>query len=152
MMAGMRPNLTFDHTGIVVRDIELARESFVGLLPIVGRTRRFDDYFLGVSVQFLQDMSGFVYELIAPLGEDSPVAKVASSRSSVINQVAYRVEDLALAANHLRSQNAIPTGAPKKAIAFGNALVQFFLTREGFIVELIEAPAFNHCFESIDNI
>jgi methylmalonyl-CoA/ethylmalonyl-CoA epimerase len=116
---------------------------------MVARSDRFDDSGLQVSVRFLQDRSGSVFELIAPLGKESPVAKIASSRTGVINQVAYRVADLIAAGKHLRSQRATPTGVAKPAVAFGGALVQFFYVPEGFIVELIEAPDFSHRFASI---
>ena len=149
MSSTTRPSLTFDHAGIVVRDLARGFRSIRELLPITSRTERFDDQQLGVSVQFLQDESGVVFELIAPLGSSSPVAKIASSRTGVINQFAYRVEDLARAGEYFRSNGATPTAPPKPAIAFGGALVQFFYVPEGFIIELIEAPGFSHRFESI---
>src|SRR4051812_45819372 len=95
-----RPTLTFDHAGVVVRDLARAFQSIRVLLPITSKTERFDDQQLGVSVQFLQEESGVVFELIAPLGLSSPVAKIASSRTGVINQFAYRVEDLSRAGEY----------------------------------------------------
>lgn len=149
-MSTSRPIMTLDHAGIVVRDLARGVQSTSALLPITSRTERFDDQQLGVSVQFLRDESGVVFELIAPLGPNSPVAKIASSRIGVINQLAYRVDDLSSAAEYFRSNGATPTGTPKPAIAFGGAFVQFFYMPEGFIVELIEAPDFSHQFESIE--
>lgn len=150
MSSTSRPTLTFDHAGVVVRDLARGFQSIKTLLPIISRTKRFDDQQLGVSVQFLQDESGVVFELIAPLGSSSPVAKIAASRIGVINQLAYRVEDLSRAGEYFRFNGATPTAPPKPAIAFGGALVQFFLVPEGFIVELIEAPTFSHRFERIE--
>jgi methylmalonyl-CoA/ethylmalonyl-CoA epimerase len=144
-----RPAMRFDHAGVVVRDLARGFQSIKTLLPITSSTGRFDDEPLGVSVQFVRDESGIVFELIAPLGPNSPVAKIASSRSGVINQFAYRVEDLSSAGNYFRSCGATPTAAPRPVVAFGGALVQFFLVPEGFIVELIEASSFNHRFEGL---
>jgi methylmalonyl-CoA/ethylmalonyl-CoA epimerase len=141
--------LTFDHAGIVVRDLARGVQSVKTLLPITSLTRRFDDEVLGVSVQFLRDEGGMIFELIAPLGENSPVAKIASSRVGVINQVAYRVENLAEAADYFRKNGATPTAPAKPAIAFDGAPVQFFLAPDGFIVELIEAARFVHQFEPV---
>jgi methylmalonyl-CoA/ethylmalonyl-CoA epimerase len=149
MSSSSRPTLTFDHAGVVVRDLARGAQSIKTLLPISSRTERFDDQQLGVSVQFLRDDSGVVFELIAPLGSNSPVAKIAASRTGVINQFAYRVDDLSKAERYFRSNGATPTAQPKPAIAFGGALVQFFYMPEGFIVELIEAPGFSHQFERI---
>ena len=92
-----------------------------------------------------------LFELIAPLGPNSPVERIASSRVGVINQVAYRVPDLTAAAREFRSNRAVPIGPPKPAIAFAGANVQFFMAPAGFIVELIEAIDFIHSFEELDH-
>ena len=146
-----RPGLLFDHMGVVVRDISLGLKSIKTLLPVIAKTQRFDDPQLGVSVQFLRDGAGVVFELIAPLGASSPVAKIAASRVGVINQIAYRVDDLSKAEEYFRSNGATPTGPPKPALAFGGAMVQFFYVPEGFIVELIEPPRSDLRFEPIDS-
>ncbi|AUW40889.1 VOC family protein [Rhizobium leguminosarum] len=138
--------LQFDHCGIVVSDIEQGLWSLAKILPIVGKTERFDDAGLGVSVQFLQDASGMVFELIAPLGDKSPVKKIAATKVGVLNQIAYRVRSLEAGAHHFRAQQALPVGTAKPAIAFGGALVQFFYLPAGLVVELIEAETFSHHF------
>lgn len=142
----LAPNLIFDHVGLVVRDIVRGEEALGKLLPVAAWTKQFDDVQLGVSVKFSRDASGIVYELIAPLGENSPVAKTALSRIGVINQLAYRVPDISAGLLHMRNAGATPTGPAKPAVAFGGALVQFFLTPLGFIIELIEVSAFSHEF------
>jgi methylmalonyl-CoA/ethylmalonyl-CoA epimerase len=139
--------MILDHIGIVVPDIDRGREGIGKLLPLVGWTAVFNDPVLGVSVQFARDKSNLVFELIAPLGDNSPVASVVKTKLGVINQLAYRVENLEAASKDMRAAGALPTGAPKPAIAFGGARVQFFYTPQGFVVELIEAPGFSHVFE-----
>jgi methylmalonyl-CoA/ethylmalonyl-CoA epimerase len=141
------PVMHFDHLGIVVAALEGAVAELCAMLPISATTARFDDAGLGVSVQFLRDIGGTQFELIAPLGENSPVARIAKIRTNVLNQIAYRVGDLETAGRHLRGQGAVPTGRPAPAIAFGGARVQFYLTRHGFVIELIEAEHFRHQFE-----
>jgi len=149
MTIASSPDMIFDHAGFIVRDLPKVATSIVKSLPITAKTKRFDDAVLGVSVQFLRDAKGIVLELVAPYGENSPVAKIAASRVGTINQLAYRVVDLEAGAAHLRSNRAVPTGAPKPSIAFGGALVQFFYLPDHFIIELIEAPDFTHSFEEI---
>ncbi|MDD1518427.1 VOC family protein [Bradyrhizobium sp. DASA03005] len=139
MSTPARPELIFDHVGLVVRDLKSGLTNVCSLLPIVSATRVYDDQVLGVSVQFLRDAGGVMFELIAPLGDNSPVAKIAVSGKGVINQVAYRVENLAEAAKYFRARGATPTGAAKSAVAFDGAPVQFFLTREFVVIELIES-------------
>lgn len=139
MSSSARPELIFDHVGLVVRDLKSGFGNVCSLLPIVSATQVYDDQVLGVSVQFLRDAGGVIFELIAPLGNDSPVAKIAASGRGVINQVAYRVGNLAEAAQYFRAHGATPTSAAKPAIAFAGAPVQFFLTKEFVVVELIES-------------
>jgi len=141
--------MIFDHAGIVVRDLEQSEESVRAILPIVARSARFDDGNLGVSVRFLKDRSGVLFELIAPFGSNSPVERIASTRVGVINQIAYRVPDLTAAARKFRSNRAVPIGPPRSAIAFAGANVQFFMAPAGFVVELIETVDFVHSFEGV---
>src|SRR5690606_14508063 len=100
-------------------------------------------------VRFFRDVSGVVVELIAPLGERSPVANTLTQNHR-LNQIAYRCDDLARAGAALRSARAVPTGRPAPAIAFGGALVQFFWSPMGHLIELIEAPDWVHEFRGID--
>jgi methylmalonyl-CoA/ethylmalonyl-CoA epimerase len=104
---------------------------------------------LTVSVRFLLDRSGVVFELIAPFGSPSVVDTVLKKGASIINQVAYRTDDLAAAGQELATQGCMPIGEAKPARAFGGALVQFYLSRLGFIIELIESAAHQHDFKPI---
>jgi len=149
MILPVRPELIFDHVGLVVRDLKSGFGNVCSLLPIVSATRVYDDQVLGVSVQFLRDAGGVMFELIAPLGDNSPVAKIAASGRGVINQVAYRVRNLAASAEYFRARGATPTGAAKPAIAFDGAQVQFFLTKEFVVVELIESEGTTRAFIAV---
>lgn len=90
-----------------------------------------------------------MFELIAPFGDNSPVAKIASSGRGVINQIAYRVANLAAAADYFRALGATPTGTAKPAVAFDGAPVQFFLTKEFVVVELIESEGISREFTPV---
>ena len=107
---------------------------------------RFDDPRLGVSVRFARDPAGIVYELIAPLGDASPVARALKSRSNLLNQIAYRTRSLESSITRLRSQRALPLGPPAPAVAFGGARVQFLMTPFDFVIELIELDRVVHRF------
>ena len=138
--------LEFDHIGILTANVEKACHEFGAIVGATGISQRFDDSGLGVTVQFICDGAGIVYEMIAPLGEASPVAKVLASKSNLLNQIAYRTRSIAESAAVLRKAGSFPLGAAKPAVAFGGALVQFFMCPQGFIIELIEAPAHKHVF------
>lgn len=140
------PPLVFDHIGIVVDDLEKGVEELRALLGAVEWTPRFDDENLRVSVRFARDTSGIVYELIAPLGESSPIARVARSRTNLLNQIAYRTSSLEESVRRLRRTNHVPLGPALPAVAFGGAPVQFLVGSLGFVIELIEIDRVVHQF------
>ena len=140
------PLLAFDHIGIVAADVAKASAQFGKAVGATGMTARFDDPVLGVTVQFIRDSSGIVYEMIAPFGEASPVAKSLASKTNLLNQIAYRTASISAAAAALRKSGNFPLGPAKPALAFGGAHVQFLWSPLGFVVELIEAPEFQHNF------
>ena len=82
------------------------------------------------------------------MGDKSPVTNTLSKGVNILNQIAYRVMDLDAAEATMRAAGAFPTGRPQPAIAFGGARVQFFLVPTGYVLELIEAPDFQHVFKT----
>jgi methylmalonyl-CoA/ethylmalonyl-CoA epimerase len=148
----MNPNpndaveLFFDHVGIAVADIEAGGAILTGVLGPLSWTQRFDDARLGVAVRFARDRSGMVYELIAPLGDTSPIARTLKSRANLLNHMAYRTSSLDSALKQARAMRALPVGAAAPALAFGGATVQFLMLPLGFLIELIEADRIVHDF------
>lgn len=142
--------LGFDHIGILTRDVDKATEEFGRMVNAAEATRRFDDESLTVSVRFLRDPSGVVYEMIAPMGENSIVSGALRKGVNIINQLAYRTPSIAGDIARLKPQGFMPLGPSKPAIAFGGASVQFLLSPMGFVVELIEASEHIHRFHPLD--
>jgi methylmalonyl-CoA/ethylmalonyl-CoA epimerase len=140
------PLWPFDHIGVVVKTLDKGRAHFAAALAVTEWTDPLDDPVNGVNLQFGRDASGTVYELLAPLDADSPVQGTLQGRKNLLNHVAYRVPDLTAAAATLRDARCFPTADPKPAIAFGGARIQFFVTPIDTIIELIEAPDFQHDF------
>jgi methylmalonyl-CoA/ethylmalonyl-CoA epimerase len=138
--------LTFDHIGVVVADVDASASQLAATFGAQGFTKKFDDAGLGVSVRFVRDPAGVIYEMIAPLGERSPVAKTLAKQKDLLNQVAYLVHRLEESGDMLRANGCLTLGAAKPAPAFGGAHVQFFWNPLGFVVELIEGPEFRHQF------
>ena len=141
--------LTFDHIGILAKDVDAATLELAGAINAVEATVRFDDPELTVSVRFLRDRSGVVYEMIAPLGESSVVSGALRKNANIINQLAYKTSSLSADAAFLKSKGYMPLGPMKPAVAFGGGHVQFMMSPMGFIVELIEAPAHSHHFHPL---
>lgn len=149
MLMGNSPceSWIFDHVGVVVSDLAKGRAHFVAMLGISQWTEPLADAVNGVNLTFGRDPTGMVYELLAPIDAASPVYGAMRARMNILNHMAYRVPDLDAAAAHLREARCAPTGHPSIAIAFGGARIQFFVTPIGSIVEIIEAPLFDHDFQ-----
>jgi methylmalonyl-CoA/ethylmalonyl-CoA epimerase len=139
-------NLRFDHVGVVVREIETGRKFFADTLGIDRWTEVFVDPGLGVSVQFGLGASGPCYELISPLGENSPISAALRNGQRVLNHVAYRTADLEGEGQRLGNQGCSAAGPPHPAVAYGGRRVQFWMSPLRFLVELIEAPDHEHAF------
>lgn len=146
--AGATPALLFDHLGVIVSDLGEGRAFLEKALGMGRWTEAIEDVGLGVTVQFgaAAGAVGPVFELVAPLGTASPVAGQLGRGKGVLNHLAYRTEDLAAAAEHLRTTGCFPTSAPHPALAYGGALVQFWVSPLRFLIELIAKPEHEHAF------
>ncbi len=109
-------------------------------------TEVFEDPVNDVFVQFGIDGSGICYETVAPLSAQSPVRRALADGVNIVNHTAYLVADLAQEAARLRRLGFLPVAAPKPAIAYNNAHIQFFMSRTRLLFELIEAPEHVHRF------
>jgi methylmalonyl-CoA/ethylmalonyl-CoA epimerase len=141
-MSGLR----FDHIGLVVGDMAEGREFLEGTFGIDRWTEIFEDPGIGVYVQFGRSEEGPCYELISPLGEASPVGTALKRGMNILNHVAYLTGDLDRDAPMLQAKGAMMAGPPKPAVAYGGAKVQFWVTAQRFMVELIEAPGHQHIY------
>jgi methylmalonyl-CoA/ethylmalonyl-CoA epimerase len=139
--------MKFDHIGIVARTLAEGRVLLEGIFEITGWTAEFCDPVNGVYVQFCRDTSKIVYEVIAPLGDHSPIQGALSTRTNILNHVAYTVANLSEEHARLRSNGVIGIGRPKPAIAYGGKRIQFFVTPARFILEIVEAPDHEHIFD-----
>lgn len=149
MSTGFSPesDWQFDHIGVVVQSLEKGRGVFGPVFGIARWTSPIEDPVNGVRLQFGRDPTGLVYELLVPLDQKSPVQIALQQRKNILNHVAYRIPDLAVAARHMREARCMAIAEAKPAVAFDNRLIQFFVTPIGVVVELIEAPDFSHDFQ-----
>ena len=65
--------MLFDHLGIVVKSLARGRAGISAMLRVTEWSAEFVDAVNGVKLQFGRDASGMCYELLEPLGPDSPV-------------------------------------------------------------------------------
>jgi methylmalonyl-CoA/ethylmalonyl-CoA epimerase len=141
--------MQFDHVGVAVKRLNTGRKHLSGVFEIERWTEVFDDSVNRVSVQFGLDPSGICYEIIAPLGDASPIAEALRTGGRILNHVAYRVPDLAASAARLDDKGCVPAGEPKPAVAYGGCAIQFFISPLNLIIELIEAPHHAHVFSRL---
>ena len=145
---GMSPPLLhFDHIGLVVADLSEGRRHLTGTLQISRWTESVDDHGIGVSVQFGLGDSGPCVELIAPLGEESPVANALRKGHRILSHLAYITAEIQAAGEALEREGCVSTGPAHPAVAYGGALVQFWISPLRFIIELIEAPGHQHAYQ-----
>lgn len=131
--------MEFDHIGIVVRDIEQGKQQMFEILSVAQWTDTLEDPLQKVYACFGRDRTGIRFELIAPTGPTSPLARVLSEGVNILNHVAYRVPDLQASAERLRTQRCAPVGPAQPGIAYDNKPIQFFLTPLRMLIELIES-------------
>jgi len=142
-MSGLR----FDHIGLVVGDMAEGRKALEDMFGVDRWTQLFEDPGIGVYVQFGRTAEGPCYELIAPFGEASPVATALKRGVNILNHVAYLTADLDADAQRLQEMGSMTAGPAKPAVAYRGGRVQFWVTPQRFMVELIEAPGHEHSYE-----
>lgn len=140
--------LRFDHIGLVVSDMAEGREFLEAIFGIDRWTQVFEDQGIGVYVQFGRTADGPCYELISPLGDASPVTTALKRGINILNHVAYLTANLDSDAQRLQETGSMMAGPVKPAVAYGGARVQFWVTPQRFMVELIEAPGHEHAYKA----
>jgi methylmalonyl-CoA epimerase len=126
-----------DHVGIAVADLEASVTDYTRLLGVDPSHReRVEDQ--GVEEVLFPAGSSYI-QLLGALGPDTPVGRHLASRGPGIHHVAYRVDDIAAALDHLRNENArLIDETPRPGSR--NTLIAFVHPRTmgGVLVELVQ--------------
>ena len=126
-----------DHVGIAVADLDAAVDRYRRLLGIepVHRERVEEQ---GVEEVLFAAGTSFV-QLVGALGPDTPVGRFLASSGPGVHHVAYRVDDLEAALEHLRAEGVRLIdehgrhGSRGTTIAFVHPRAM-----EGVLVELVQ--------------
>jgi methylmalonyl-CoA/ethylmalonyl-CoA epimerase len=130
---------TIHHVGIAVRDLQKAIAVHKSLFDYTLISGPFDDPIQKVSVCFLSRGKGdTVLELVAPLGEDSPVNGTLK-RGGGVYHICYQVSDLAGAIRHLTERGSHLLSGPDPAVAFEMREIAWLMTGANLLVELVQA-------------
>ncbi|HSL11621.1 MAG TPA: methylmalonyl-CoA epimerase [Actinomycetota bacterium] len=126
-----------DHVGIAVDDLEGSVDVYRRLLGVEPAHReRVDDQ--GVEEVLFRAGDSYV-QLLGALGPDTPVGRALASRGPGVHHVAYRVDDVAQALEHFRSEGARLIDETPRA-GSRDTLIAFVHPHAmgGVLVELVE--------------
>jgi methylmalonyl-CoA epimerase len=126
-----------DHVGIAVSDLEASVADYGRLLGVAPAHReRVEDQ--GVEEVLFAVGSSYI-QLLGALGEDTPVGRALTTRGPGVHHVAYRVDDIVAALDHLRAEGArLIDDAPRPGSR--NTLIAFVHPKAtgGVLVELVQ--------------
>ena len=131
--------INIDHIGIAVRDLDAAIEEY-GRQYQVEPTHREVVESQGVEEAMIP-VGGSHVQLLAPVHEDSPVAKFLATRGEGMHHVAYAVLDIEAALAHLRAEG-VRLIDEEPRVGGGGARIAFVHPKAlaGTLIELVEAP------------
>ena len=135
-----------DHVGIAVPDLDVAiafyRDNFG--LEVAHEEVNEEQGVREAMLHAPGDHNGTAIQLLAPLNEDSTIAKFIGRSGPGLQQLAYRVSDVDLAAEVLRGKGLRLLYADAKR-GTSNSRVNFVHPKDagGVLIELVE-PAAKH--------
>jgi methylmalonyl-CoA/ethylmalonyl-CoA epimerase len=128
-----------DHVGIAVRDFDAAVKFYADAFGMTVAHEEINEE-QGVREAMLSvGDSGSSIQLLAPLSDDSPIARFLSAKGEGIQQLAYRVRDLDAVCATLRDRGLeLLYDEPKRGTS--NSRVNFIHPKSagGVLVELVE--------------
>jgi methylmalonyl-CoA epimerase len=131
-----------DHVGIAVADLDAAvalHEQTYGM-PLVHRETVEEQ---GVEA-VLFDVGENHVELLAPLGDDTPVGRFLAKRGPGLHHVAYQVTDIVAALTSLREQGVrLIDAAPRTGIR-GSKVAFLHPSASGSVLTELVEPATLH--------
>jgi methylmalonyl-CoA/ethylmalonyl-CoA epimerase len=135
---------TIDHVGIAVSDLDAAIQWYADTLGLVATHVEINEE-QGVKEAMLSapgDDGGPAVQLLAPLNEDSTIAKFIGRNGPGLQQMAYRVKDVDATSARLRSKGIrLLYETPRRGTA--NSRINFVHPKDagGVLIELVEPAA-----------
>jgi methylmalonyl-CoA/ethylmalonyl-CoA epimerase len=131
------------HVGVAVPSLGPAVEALTDLFGYKVVSGPYDDPLQKVTVLFLAKTARDVaeIELIAPLGEDSPIQSMLAKSGGGAYHLCFETNELDGALEHARKSGCIVVAAPAPAVAFQGRRIAWIYTRSRQLFELVEAKA-----------
>ena len=132
-------DLKFKHLGVAVPDLAQTLPVYRDLFGYQVSSGPFDDPVQQVSVCFLSGgVTGQVeIELVAPLGESSPVRRTLKNGGGAYH-LCYETRDLQLSIVQLLEKGCVMVHEPVQAVAFEGRHIAWIFTPTRNLLELVE--------------
>jgi methylmalonyl-CoA/ethylmalonyl-CoA epimerase len=129
------------HVGVAVPSLDPATDTLSTLFGYRVISGPFDDPIQKVSVNFLTQSDNDVaeIELIAPLGQDSPITAMLAKSGGGAYHLCFETTDIEQALIHAKNNGCIVISGPVPAVAFNGRRIAWIYTRSRQLFELVEA-------------
>jgi methylmalonyl-CoA/ethylmalonyl-CoA epimerase len=129
------------HVGVAVPSLGPATDSLSAIFGYKVVSGPFEDPIQRVAVNFLSssDSDAVEIELIAPLGEDSPVRSMLAKNGGGAYHLCFETRDIEAALTHAQSQGCVIVAQPVPAVAFEGRRIAWIYTPARQLFELVEA-------------
>ena len=133
--------LRLRHIGIAVPELGPAVDMLSTLMGYNTVSGPFDDPLQKVRVQFLAKSAGdpAEIELVAPLGDDSPVHSMLAKGKGGAYHLCFETPDLNAALRHASENGCVVVAEPVPAVAFEGRRIAWIYTSTRQLFELVEA-------------
>ena len=140
-----RFGLRLRHVGMAVPSLGPTAELLRQLLGYRLVSGPFADPIQRVEVSFLAAGADDVaeIELIAPMGEDSPVQRLLGKGGASAYHLCFETSDIEGAVEHGRRLGCMVVSGPVPAVAFGGRRIAWLYTPTRQLFELVEAEEVN---------
>jgi len=143
-MAGVslswKPLGTLHHLGFVVASIAGSAPQFAAMLDSDWDGAIIEDPLQSARVSFLRSKVAAdpLFELVEPVGKDSPVGKFLE-RGGGLHHVCYQVRNLEEQLRLSREKGALVVREPAPAVAFAGRRIAWVFTKAKLLIEYLEA-------------
>ena len=134
-----KPVGTLHHVGFVVASISAVAPQFAAMLDSDWDGEIIADPLQDSRVSFLRSKiaSNPLFELVEPLGNESPVRKFLE-RGGGMHHLCFQVADLEEQLRMSREKGALVTRQPAPAVAFGGRRIAWVFTKTKLLIEFLE--------------
>jgi len=134
------------HIGFVIANISEEAQTFASSLGATWGESVFRDPLQKATVTFLRaaNPGDALIELIEPTGEESPVLQFLR-KGGGLHHLCYEVRDMSAQLDYIRGVGGVVVRRPRPAVAFGDRLIAWVVTRHKLLIEYLQgdAPSLN---------